>query len=210
MHLVSVNVGKERAIENGKPSGTTGIYKQPAMEAVQIHTLGLEGDVISDKKNHGGPDQAVYVYTSDDYAWWEIELGRVLEPGTFGDNLTISGMESASLNIGDRLNVGEVVLEVTAARIPCVTLAARMADPTFVKRFRNAGRPGLYCRVIVPGRVRAGDLVSLTPYAGDTLSVLAVAELYYDRDAGPDVLQQALRAPLAIRARDALEARLAV
>jgi MOSC domain-containing protein YiiM len=202
MQLVSVNVGKERAIENGKPSGTTGIYKQPTMEAVQIHTLGLEGDVISDKKSHGGPDQAIYVYTSDDYAWWETELGRALEPGTFGDNLTISGIESASLNIGDRLNVGEVVLEVTAPRTPCVTLAVRMADPTFVKRFRNA--------VIIPGRVRAGDLVSLTPYAGDTLSVLAVAELYYDRDAGPDVLQQALRAPLAIRARDALEARLAV
>ena len=209
MKLISVNIGEERAMNNGKPSGKTGIFKMPTSDPVQINQLGLEGDIISDKKNHGGPDQAVYVYSTDDYAWWASELDQSLEPGTFGDNLTISGFESGLLNIGDRLNIGDVVLEVTAARIPCATLAARMADPTFVKRFRKAGRPGLYCRVIVPGSVRTGDQVSLIPHTGDTLNVRAMAELYYDRDAGPDLLQQALRTPLAVRARESFEARLA-
>ena len=83
------------------------------------------------------------------------------EPGTFGENLTIAGVETAQALIGDRLAIGDVLLEVTSPRIPCVTLAARMGDPGFVKRFRAAERPGFYCRVLQEGFVRAGDAVTL-------------------------------------------------
>jgi MOSC domain-containing protein YiiM len=87
----------------------------------------------------------VYVYGTPDYAWWSETLGRELAPGTFGENLTVSGLESAGLRIGDRLQIGTVGCRVTAPRIPCVTLAVRMEDPAFVKRFRQAERPGVYC-----------------------------------------------------------------
>ena len=106
----------------------------------------------STQKHHGGPDQAVYVYLSEDYDWWSKTLGRPIAPGTFGDNITISGLTSADLAIGDRLIAGDVVIEVTTPRIPCNTLAARMGDPGFVKAYRDAGRPGAYCRVIAKAR----------------------------------------------------------
>jgi MOSC domain-containing protein YiiM len=51
-------------------------------------------------------------------------------------------LESAAFRIGDRLRIGEVLLEVTAPRFPCPKLAKRMADPTFVKQFRHAIRGG--------------------------------------------------------------------
>lgn len=60
--------------------------------------------------------------------WWSFEKGQTLLPGTFGENLTISELESASFCVGDRLKVGAVTLEITAPRIPCATLAARMCD----------------------------------------------------------------------------------
>ena len=97
MELISVNIGQERSIQNGKASGKTGIYKLPVTTPVQITFLGIPGDAISDTKNHGGPDQAVYVYGALDYAWWSRKLGQEVTPGTFGDNLTISGLESADL-----------------------------------------------------------------------------------------------------------------
>ena len=87
-----------------------------------------------------------------------------LEPGTFGENLTLDGLESARLNVGDMLHSGAVTLQVTAARIPCATLAARMGDPGFVKRFRLAGRPGAYCRVLRTGMLQAGAPVTLERY----------------------------------------------
>ena len=60
--------------------------------------------------------------------------------------MTIGTPESALFRIGDRLHIGEVILEVTAPRIPCDTFATRVGDPTFIERFRKAGRPGFYCR----------------------------------------------------------------
>ena len=140
-----------------------------------------------------------------DYEWWSKELGRELAPGTFGDNLTVSELESASFNIGDRLHVGSVILEVTAPRIPCSTLAARMDDPQFVKKYRHAERPGLYCRVIKDGTVRVEDEVKVEPYRDETLSILQMFRDYYDNNKSEETLRLHLRAPIAIRARKETE-----
>jgi len=72
-----------------------GIYKLPVQEPVEIKSLGIQRDFICDQKNRGGPDQAIYIYGTPDYAWWSKELGRELSAGTFGDNLTVSELESA-------------------------------------------------------------------------------------------------------------------
>ena len=153
------------------------------------------------KKHHGGPDQAVYVYGTVDYDWWSKELGKQLAPGTFGDNLTISELESAQFNIGDSLHIGEVTLQVTAPRIPCNTFAARMEDPLWVKRFRHAERPGLYCRVLKEGIVKTGQDVSVEKYTDDTISILQMYRDYYKRDKTRETLLQHFNAPIAIRAR---------
>lgn len=209
MQLISVNIGKEQPIQYAKETGLTGIFKKPVNTPVQIHTLGLEGDEINDRKNHGGPDQAVYVYGGADYTWWSDNLGRDLEAGTFGENLTISDLETGPLNVGDRIHVGSVVLEVTAARIPCVTLATRMDDPQFVKKFRAAERPGVYCRVIQTGTVCAGDAVTIEHYQGETLSIAEMFRLYYDKNISETDIRRHLAAPVAIRARRDNEERLA-
>ncbi|HEX2620662.1 MAG TPA: MOSC domain-containing protein [Phototrophicaceae bacterium] len=211
MHLLSVNVGQEQAIQFAKASGKTGIYKQPSQEPVSITRDGLAGDVICDTENHGGEDQAVYVYSSLDYAWWSAALGRELVPGTFGENLTIADLETEPIQIGDRLQVGAVLLEVTSPRIPCVTLATRMGDPAFVKRFKEAERPGLYCRVIEPGMVKVGDPVSLVAYQGTTLPALELFRRFFEGTGDTDevFLRRALAAPVAIRDRVEKEAQLA-
>ena len=206
MQLISVNIGQERTQQNGTKVETTGIYKLPTNEAVEIKTLGIQSDFIASKKHHGGPDQAVYVYGSADYEWWSKELNRELAPGTFGENLTISDLESAQFNIGDRLHIGAVILEVTAPRIPCGTFAARMEDSKFVKRFREAERPGLYCRVIMEGIVKAGDDVRVEKMdTNDTISVLHVFRDYYEKNKSEETIRKHLNAPIAIRVRVQLE-----
>lgn len=197
MKLISVNVGSVRAMPTTvKSHGTTGIFKQPASDPVAIGTLGLANDAICDVENHGGVDQAVYVYGTADYDWWATELDRALEPGTFGENLTISDLASGDLRIGDRLRVGAVLLEVTSPRIPCATFAYRMDDPQWVKKFRYAERPGVYCRVIETGAVQAGDPVTLEPYQGATIHALEMFRSFYDRSLrDADYLRRAIAAP---------------
>lgn len=205
MQLLSVNIGQKRTQQNGKELETTGIYKTPTLEPVQITTLGIKEDFIGSPKHHGGPDQAVYLYGKPDYEWWSKELGKELEPGTFGDNLTISELESAQSSIGDRFIIGSVIFEVTAPRIPCATLAARMGDPQFVKKYRQAERPGLYCRVIREGMIKAGDAVSPEPFSGEPVMAIELFRDYYQTDKEEGTLRRFLKAPIAIRARRDVE-----
>jgi MOSC domain-containing protein YiiM len=201
MELISVNIGRVQPIQNAKPSGKTGIYKQPVSEPVQITPNGLTKDVICDTDWHGGVDQAIYIYGEPDYAWWSAHLRRELGPGTFGENLTISDFESAGYLIGDRFHIGPVILEVTAPRVPCETLAARMGDPSFVKRFRAAERPGLYCRVIQAGSVQVGDEVTYERYEADTVSAIEMFRNFFEPDMSEAALRRYLAAPIAIRPR---------
>ena len=208
MQLLSINLGQERTFRHKHKTYVSGIYKEPVNGPVQINTLGLDGDVIKDSKHHGGVDQAVYIYGGADYDWWTIELGRELAPGTFGENLTISGLESADFQIGDRLEIGEVFLEVTAPRIPCGTLAARMGDSGFAKKFRRAERPGLYCRVIQTGQVEAAQEVTVKRYKDEPVSILDVYRDYYEPNESEAGLQKFLAAPIDIRTRKDMEAKL--
>jgi MOSC domain-containing protein YiiM len=171
MKILSVNIGSP--VKKGwAKSGSTGIFKEPVGTAVPVGTLGLAGDAICDLKHHGGEDQAVYLYGQPDYDYWSRELGQKMEPGTFGENLTVEELESAKICIGDRFLSGSLVMEVTSPRIPCNTFAQRMGDKTFPKKFLAANRPGIYCRVLSEGQVRAGDELEYMPFDG--VKVLAI------------------------------------
>jgi len=201
MKLISINLGQERTLTRKERVWKTGIFKDPTSRPVHVGPEGLPQDVICDRKNHGGPDQALYVYGVTDYEWWDAELARTLHPGTFGENLTIAGLESAPYQIGDRLTVGEAILQITSPRIPCKTLATRMGDPYFVKRFRRAERPGFYCRVLQQGWIQVGDPVRVDPYRGDTVSVLEMFRDYYLPARDEAALRRYLNAPIAARSR---------
>jgi len=208
MQLISVNIGQARHIQNAKPSGKTGIYKLPVLGPVQITSTGPGGDAICDTEHHGGVDQAAYVYGTPDYAWWSKILGRELSPGTFGENLTITELESSGVCIGDRWHIGSVILEATAPRVPCVTLAARMGDPSFVKRFREAERPGLYCRVIQEGSLQVGDPVTWERYSGETIGAVELFRDFYAPHLDEATLRRHLAAPIGLRDRIEKEAQL--
>jgi MOSC domain-containing protein YiiM len=205
MRLASINIGKEQTQQRKDYVETTGIYKMPLSGAVEIKPLGIEGDAICDHEHHGGPDQAIYVYGGADYEWWSQEVGREFIPGTFGENFTISELESGSFNVGDYLHVGEVTLQVTAPRIPCGTFATRMQDSQWVKKFRKAERPGLYCRVIKAGVVQTGDEVRIERYSGTTLSLVQMYRDYYEKNKTEQTLRRNLAAPISIRSRIDLE-----
>jgi MOSC domain-containing protein YiiM len=164
--LLSINL----AVPSRHParsSGVTGIDKRPAARRVSVRApgpkgSGLVGDAVVDGRHHGGDHQAVYAYAREDLDIWAAELGRTLPPGVFGENLTTSGLDLTGALIGERWRVGgQVVLEVSAPRIPCGTFAAWMAERGWVKRFTVRAAPGAYLRVIEPGQVGAGDPITV-------------------------------------------------
>ncbi len=146
----------------------TGIDKRPTDDRVVVRPptsaqddgwSGLIGDFIGNRQFHGGDDQAVYAYAREDLDDWQPIVGHPIGNGTFGENLTTSGVDVTNALVGERWRVGDdgLVLEVSAPRIPCRTFAAWLGERGWVKTFAQSSTPGAYLRVINSGTVREGD-----------------------------------------------------
>jgi MOSC domain-containing protein YiiM len=146
----------------------SGIDKQPVPGAVDVSAPGrkgvagggLAGDTVCDLRYHGGDDQAVYAYGREDLDWWQIELGREIGNGAFGENLTTSGINISAALIGEQWLIGgSLLLQVTVPRIPCMSFQSALGEKRWVRRFTERGVSGTYLRVVRSGSVRAGDSI---------------------------------------------------
>ncbi len=155
--ILSVNVGGIRQFDYRGSTAASAIWKSPVDGRVTARGVNLEGDDQADRQAHGGPDKAVYAYAVEDVRWWEDELGRGLQHGEFGENLTTEGVEVTNALVGEHWQIGTAVFEVSEPRVPCWRLAVRMEDTRFPRRFAEAGRPGTYLRIVTEGDVGAGD-----------------------------------------------------
>jgi MOSC domain-containing protein YiiM len=176
-HVVAVNVGRAAPLGLGDRVVASGIVKRAAIGPVAIGPLGVAGDEQADRANHGGPYKAVYAYAREDAAWWEDRVGRRLDPGAFGENLTLAGVDVTGARIGERWRIGSVELEVSGPRVPCAKLGARMGDPLFPRKFVAAGRPGAYLAVASPGTLEAGDPVTIVHRPAHDVTVGMVFEI---------------------------------
>jgi MOSC domain-containing protein YiiM len=176
--VLSVSVGTPRAFDyNGRPAKSA-IWKSPVAGRIAARGVNLAGDAQADRDAHGGPDKAVYAYAIEDVRWWETELGRALEHGAFGENLTTNGIDVNSALIGERWRIGSTVLEVSEPRIPCWRLGVRMNDKLFPRRFTQASRPGAYLRIVVEGDLGAGDEIQIVERPAHDLTVRDVFRIY--------------------------------
>lgn len=190
--VASVNVGQPRVAVWQDEAFTTAIYKQPVEGPVRIDGVNLAGDGQADRTVHGGPNKAVYAYASEDYLWWSTELGFRVAAGTFGENLTVTGIDLRQSVIGEHWAIGSTILAIVQPRFPCFKLGIRMADMTFPARFASAGRPGAYLRIVVPGEVRRGDAVEVLSRPDHGITIGLHERAYHGE---PALLPRLLDAP---------------
>lgn len=155
----------DRPSRPARPKGVpSGFVKTRRDGPVEISADGLDGDQRTDLGDHNAPDKAVYAYGLGAYPLWRAALPRhaaLFEPGGFGENLTIGGLDEASVCIGDIVTIGTARLQVTEPREPCFKLALRYADAGMVKAMVRNGLTGWYHRVLTPGVATAGDAIVL-------------------------------------------------
>lgn len=201
-----------RAVDFTRPGSRSAIAKTPRQGAVQVGPLGLDGDEQGDLRVHGGPDKAVHHYPFDHYAGWRGELGDhplLRQPGAFGENISTTGVGEADLCLGDRLRLGDALVEVSQSRQPCWKLSDRFAVADMARRVQDSGRTGWYYRVLEPGQVRAGDALRLVERPHPQWSLARLIELLYRRTLERETLEQVLRLPLVPSWRTLFERRLA-
>jgi len=132
-----------------------GVPKRP-VESAHVTRFGVEGDVQRNLKYHGGPDRAVCIYSEELYADLRSE-GIDVANGAFGENFTTSGIDLNLLDKGDRLRVGDCLIEITDVRVPCNTLK-KWSDklPKSI-----IGRSGWVAKVVEEAVVRPGDEIQI-------------------------------------------------
>ena len=135
-----------------------GLPKRAVAEA-RVTRLGLDGDAHRNQAHHGGPDRAVCLFPLEAIRGLAAE-GHAVTPGALGENVTTEGLDWTAVVPGVQLLLGDqVLLEITTFTSPCVNVAPLFHDRAFsrVSQKRHPGWSRIYARVLVEGRVRAGE-----------------------------------------------------
>ena len=154
--LRSVNIGQLEELRLGDKIALSGIRKRPTDGRRRLADHAVEGDHIGNLAAHGGPWKAVYAYAAEDVQYWQTTLGRELPDGTFGENLTLQGIDVTGARIGETWRVGEAVVAVRDVRTPCWKWGIVMEDQALLRAFREAHRPGAYLSIEQEGEVWPG------------------------------------------------------
>ena len=209
-YVLGVCVGKVRPLRARGRIHQTGFMKEPTSAPVPLAPLGLDGDE-HDFPDHGGPDQALLVYSVDHYPFWEDEFGIDLAPvGAFGENLTVTGLTEVEVCIGDTFRIGEALAQVTSPRAPCYKIGLRFDRRELPVRMQETCRTGYMLRVVSGDSLRTGDLMRLVSRPSGTVTVAEAARVRNrDRDDWEAVARVAALPELSAVMRRTLETRLA-
>jgi MOSC domain-containing protein YiiM len=161
LKITSINVASPTLVSLGKATNKvkSGIFKNPISQPILLDYLGFESDGVGDSRIHGGKDMAVCVYCVDHFSYWEEKYQRKILPGSFGENLSVSGMSEEIINIGDIFEVGQTQLEVSQARQPCHKLNKIFNDQSMACDIKKTGFSGYYLRVLKPGLIQPGTSI---------------------------------------------------
>ncbi len=149
------------------------IRKQP-VEAVNIHSLGAEGNDVGLKAHHGGVDKALFFMSADSFSALNALLDENFSyQGTaiYGENFVVSELNEDSVCVGDRFQIGTCVVEVSQPRKPCERLSKNTENEETRDIVYQTGLSGWYVRVIETGEIRQGDELKLLarPYPQVTI-----------------------------------------
>jgi len=177
MAVVQMN-GSSRSLGGGVDGRIVGVFISPAqrkfgdpkrveVESADLTAAGIEGDWCHEKVDanfggHGGPLKAVCLHSRDVLEALKAE-GHAVDLGFQGENISIEGIDWRLVVPGVRLEIGDVLLEVTMYCTPCSKQKAHFKDRSW-KRTDHRLRPDfsrMYAAVLMPGCVRRGNGVKL-------------------------------------------------
>lgn len=174
----SVYIGQPKTITDERGTWISSIYRDRVDGPVVVSRDGLAGDRVA-QPYHGGPDAAICVYLSAHYCIWNNQYGMELQPGAFGENLTLEGTTDDEVCVGDVVRVGSTVIQVSVPRVPCANLARRIGRSDWVKLTIRENRTGFYARIQEPGMLQAGDVWNLLERPNPEGSIRALNHCLY-------------------------------
>ena len=130
-----------------------GTVKKEIPECMILKEYGLEGDA------HAGSERQVSLLSKEKVDLFQEKLGSAIKlvAGCFGENLLISGFDVATLPLGTRFRIGEVILELMQIGKTCHL----GCDISKITGECIMPREGTFARVLAGGLVKKGDEIEL-------------------------------------------------
>lgn len=192
IEITNLAIGLPKKIAYGEDKELeTGICKKSVEEAYLLKH-GFKNDDVADKKNHGGLDRAVCIYSNEHYTSWEIEFNASLPSSAFGENITAVNMLEEDVCIGDIYQLGGAVIQVTQGRIPCSTINKRTGIPALLKRIVEEGSTGFLCRVLKEGTVRRDSEIKLLQQHENKVSIMFANKVHLHNSKDVDDIKRIL------------------
>jgi MOSC domain-containing protein YiiM len=131
------------------------VENEPATQTREIRLIegeGIEGDF------HKGGDRQISVLSPDVWAWMDTTEIKGHCFDHYQENARIDGLALDTLNAGDRLSVGEAVMEISPAQKQCYDVCKLYSNGLPCRLAQNAK----FAIVARGGRIKIGDEVSLS------------------------------------------------
>lgn len=88
-----------------------------------------------------------------------------------GENVTLADITEDRVCVGDVVQAGSALLQVSGPRIPCVNLARRIGRPDWAQLTLTENRTGFYLRVLRTGHFAVGDTWQLQERLNECASI---------------------------------------
>jgi MOSC domain-containing protein YiiM len=180
LKIISTNIGQTTTFIWNDKEVTTGIYKKPTDVPIYLGKEDVRGDIVSDRRVHGGEFKACYLFSENHYPYW-----RDLYPnldwtyGMLGENLTVENLDERELFIGDIYKLGAALVQITIPREPCFKFAHKFGTETVLQQFIDHGYSGTYVRVLEEGDVKIGDTFELVKRKKNSISIFQLFKLLF-------------------------------
>ena len=126
-----------------------GEAKEPVQKGRFVEDHGMEGDA------HGGSSRQVSLLALESYA--KNKKTASLPWGSYAENITTEGIRLHHLHVGARIQIGNVLLEVTQIGKKCHSGCA-------IQELTGAcvmPLEGIFARVVSGGEISPGDTISI-------------------------------------------------
>lgn len=156
--ILSLNIGHpEEMFWEGK-SVISSMKKWPTDSPLKVHFDHIDGDSFKNSDLHGTIDSVIYLMGTDALAEYSQLLGKIVQPGDAGENVTLECLQESQVEIGDEFQIGEVCLIATFPRIPCGKVNYRFQHAEAQQKMKDLGRSGFYGKITQIGQISKSDI----------------------------------------------------
>lgn len=152
----------------------TGSFKEEISDKITVNAFGILGDAVADTINHGGLDKAVFANSYENYPKWKdyLQMEDNLSFGALAENLTISGLDEATVFLGDIHYIGTATLQVVQPRKPCWKISKKFQNKNFTNEIYTSGLTGWYYRILKSGDIFLNNPIEIFHNEDTQISIL--------------------------------------